>query len=55
MVPGAGGEHMAQTVRFREILRRLAIVDEGFAGDQAGLGWAGCAEADVAHVPSRPR
>ena len=29
---------MAQTVRFREILRRLAIVDEGFADDQAGLG-----------------
>jgi hypothetical protein len=29
---------MAETVRFREILRRLAIVDEGFADDQAGLG-----------------
>ena len=29
---------MTQTVRFREILRRLAIVDEGFADDQAGLG-----------------
>jgi alkylhydroperoxidase/carboxymuconolactone decarboxylase family protein YurZ len=29
---------MAQTVRFREILRRLAIVDESFADDQAGLG-----------------
>jgi peptide-methionine (S)-S-oxide reductase len=29
---------MTQMVRFQEILRRLAIVDEGFAGDQAGLG-----------------
>ena len=29
---------MAQMMRFREILRRLAIVDEGFADDQAGLG-----------------
>jgi 4-carboxymuconolactone decarboxylase len=29
---------MAQTRTFHEILRRLAIVDEGFAGDQAGLG-----------------
>jgi alkylhydroperoxidase/carboxymuconolactone decarboxylase family protein YurZ len=28
---------MGQTMRFQEILRRLAIVDEGFAGDQAGL------------------
>jgi len=28
---------MAQTMRFQEILRRLAIVDEGLAGDQAGL------------------
>ncbi len=29
---------MARTVRYREILRRLAIVDEGFADDEAGLG-----------------
>ena len=28
----------AQAVRYHEILRRLAIVDEGCAGDQAGLG-----------------
>jgi 4-carboxymuconolactone decarboxylase len=28
---------MNQTVRFQEILRRLAIIDEGFVGDQAGL------------------
>jgi 4-carboxymuconolactone decarboxylase len=27
----------ARTARFQEILRRLAIVDEGFAEDQAGL------------------
>ena len=31
---------MGQAVRYREILRRLAIVDEGFVGDQAGLGLA---------------
>ena len=29
---------MGQIVRFQEILRRLAIIDEGFAEDQAGLG-----------------
>jgi alkylhydroperoxidase/carboxymuconolactone decarboxylase family protein YurZ len=29
---------MCQTVRFQEILRRLAIIDEGFVQDQAGLG-----------------
>jgi len=29
---------MSQTLRFQEILRRLAIIDEGFAEDQAGLG-----------------
>jgi alkylhydroperoxidase/carboxymuconolactone decarboxylase family protein YurZ len=28
---------MGQAVRYQEILRRLAIVDEGFVGDQAGL------------------
>jgi len=28
---------MNQTVRFQEILRRLAIIDEGLVGDQAGL------------------
>jgi|SRR5215469_13351052 len=31
---------MNQTVRFQEILRRLAIIDEGFVEDQAGLGLA---------------
>jgi hypothetical protein len=29
---------MAQIVRFQEILRRLTIIDEGFAEDQALLG-----------------
>ena len=29
---------MGQTMKFKEILRRLAIVDERFVGDQAGLG-----------------
>ena len=29
---------MGRTVRFQETLRRLAIIDEGFVEDQAGLG-----------------
>ena len=29
---------MGQIVRFQEILRKLAIIDEGFVEDQAGLG-----------------
>jgi alkylhydroperoxidase/carboxymuconolactone decarboxylase family protein YurZ len=29
---------MGQTVRFQEMLRRLAMIDEGFVEDQAGLG-----------------
>jgi len=29
---------MGQTDRFQEILRRLAIIDEAFVEDQAGLG-----------------
>jgi 4-carboxymuconolactone decarboxylase len=29
---------MGQTVRFHEILRRLAMIDEGFVEDEAGLG-----------------
>ena len=28
---------MGQTVRFREVLRRLAVVDESFAKDMTGL------------------
>ena len=29
---------MGQTVRFQEILRRLAVIDESLVKDQAGLG-----------------
>ena len=29
---------MSQTARFQETLRRLAMVDEGFVEDEAGLG-----------------
>ena len=29
---------MSQTVRFQETLRKLAMIDEGFVEDQAGLG-----------------
>jgi hypothetical protein len=31
---------MGQAVRFQEILRRLAMIDEGFVEDQAKLGLA---------------
>jgi alkylhydroperoxidase/carboxymuconolactone decarboxylase family protein YurZ len=31
-------DRMGRAVRYQEILRRLAIVDEGLAGDRAGLG-----------------
>src|SRR6201988_4845432 len=34
----ANGGRMTQTVRFQETLRRLAMIDEGFVEDQAGLG-----------------
>jgi 4-carboxymuconolactone decarboxylase len=30
---------MGRTVRFQETLRRLAMIDEGFVEDQAGLGF----------------
>jgi alkylhydroperoxidase/carboxymuconolactone decarboxylase family protein YurZ len=33
----SGTARMNQTVRFQEILRRLAIIDEAFVEDQAGL------------------
>jgi len=29
---------MGQTVRFQETLRRLAMIDEGFVQDEAGIG-----------------
>jgi len=38
MVPAVSGDCIAQMRTFQEILRRLAIVDEEFAGNQAGLG-----------------
>jgi hypothetical protein len=34
----ASGDRMGQLVSFQEILRRLAIIDEGFVEDQARLG-----------------
>jgi 4-carboxymuconolactone decarboxylase len=34
----ASGGRMSQTVRFQEILRKLAMIDEGFVEDQVGLG-----------------
>src|SRR5215469_11718172 len=34
------GRCMSQTVRFQETLRRLAMIDEGFVEDRAGLGLA---------------
>jgi hypothetical protein len=37
MVFGGERRHMGQTVRFQERLRRLAMIDEGFAEDEAGL------------------
>ena len=44
---------MNQTIRFQEILRRLAIIDEGFVEDQAGLG-LGLAVPPGCWIP-RPR
>jgi 4-carboxymuconolactone decarboxylase len=38
MVSGGGRRDAGQTVRFQETLRRLAMIDEGFVEDQAGLG-----------------
>jgi 4-carboxymuconolactone decarboxylase len=35
---GDGRTGMSQVVRFQETLRRLAMIDEGFVEDQAGLG-----------------
>ena len=31
---------MSQTARYQETLRRLAMIDEGFVEDEAGLGLA---------------
>lgn len=37
MVPDGERRGMSQTARFRETLRRLAMIDEGFIQDEAGL------------------
>src|SRR5215467_175341 len=37
LVPGREVRRMNQRMRFQEILRTLAIIDEGFVEDQAGL------------------
>ena len=36
---------MGQTARFQDTLRRLAMIDEGFVEDQAGLGLGPCTPA----------
>jgi 4-carboxymuconolactone decarboxylase len=46
MVPDGERRYMGQTVRFQETLRRLAMIDEGFVEDQAGLG-LGLAQASA--------
>jgi 4-carboxymuconolactone decarboxylase len=38
MVPGGERRNMAQTARFQDTLRKLAIIEEGFVEDQARLG-----------------
>lgn len=39
---------MGETARFQETLRKLAMIDEAFVRDQAGLGQVVCAAPDVA-------
>jgi 4-carboxymuconolactone decarboxylase len=39
MVLDSERRQMGQKVRFQETLRRLAMIDEGFVEDQAGLGF----------------
>jgi 4-carboxymuconolactone decarboxylase len=36
--PGDGWRRLGQMARFQETLRRLAMIDEGFVVDEAGLG-----------------
>ena len=38
MVLDGEGELMGHTARYQETLRRLAMIDEGFVEDEAGLG-----------------
>jgi len=37
-VPDKGQRHVSHVVKFRETLRRLTMIDEGFVESQAGLG-----------------
>jgi hypothetical protein len=39
---------LGETARFQETLRKLAMFDEAFVKDQAGLGRVVCAAPDVA-------
>ena len=39
MVFGGERRDVGRTVRFQETLRRLAMIDEGFVADQAGIGF----------------
>ena len=49
MVLDSERRYMGQTARFQETLRRLAMIDEGFVEDQAGLrfGLAGTSALDA--------
>ena len=49
MVLGSERRYMGQTARFQDTLRRLAMIDEGFVEDQAGLrfGLAGTSALDA--------
>jgi len=46
---------MGQTARFQETLRRLAMIDEGFAGDAASPGSQDRALLAIALVAGRGR
>jgi hypothetical protein len=55
MRPGGERRHLGQTVRFQEILCRLAMIDEGFVEDQAvlvlGLSGVSALDAGTAALP----
>ena len=38
VAPAPSGDALSQIIRFQETLRRLAMIDEGFVQDKAGLG-----------------
>ncbi len=52
MVLDSERRYMGQTARFQDTLRRLAMIDEGFVEDQAGLRF-GLAETSALGNPSR--